>query len=191
MPVDVTSHPQFGTRMAKFNADLGAASAEGNETRMAQVRQEWTAAQMEMQNDLYAQAEAERERQGRLAKFKTDYPHVPEIAYANIGDLAQAEEVAKQLEATYTSTQPRSTANQSWSPAPGGGGQEPQAADFVDPNEERDLYTGTLPSVQKRMDQISGKVLRSGKAGPEGMQNIEELMHLSMEPFRAGYHRKR
>lgn len=184
MPVEVSQHAQFGQRMAKYNADKGAATQAGDDVALARADAEWANARMEMERDLYARAEEERSRQGEIARIKTENPNVPASVFESIPDLTQAEKVAKELQAAHGTT----TMGQqgTWSPSPTGGtGAQPVPADFVDPNEQRDWFTGTLPSQQKKMNSLIGDTMRGNR------QAAEEIMHVSLEPLRAGAHRER
>lgn len=192
MPIEVSNHPDFGRRMAKFTADKQAATTAGDEAAMARADTDWANARMEMSNDLYSRAEVERERQTALARIKSENPNVPESVFANIPDLTKAEEVAKELQAAYASTpsaQRPQGQPQSWSPPPGQGGNAAPTAPTVDPNEQRDPDTGQLPSNQKRMDELSPRVLRNGIFGATAREEADELMRRSLEPITTRFNR--
>lgn len=188
MPVDVSAHPQFGTKMAKYNADRAEATQAGDELRLAQVNASWQQELTGMTADLYERQDQERGRQAELARIKAENPAVPASVFESIPDLAQAERVAKDLQATYSTAHPEPSQG-SWSQPPAGaGGGDPRPADFVDPNEQRDWYTGTLPSQQKKMDGLMAEVFTKGAMARPA---AEELMHTALEPLRSGAHRQR
>lgn len=182
MPVDISLHPQYAVKSAKYNADKSAATTEGNAGAIAQADAEWATARAEMQMDLVNRQEAEMGRQARMAQIKAANPSVPDKVFEGITDLDQAEKIAQSFQEL--ANQRPSGSSGSWSPPAGGGAPPPPGPEDVDPNEVRDPETGILPSIARRMNDLAPTVLKKGNLAREENQQLQEL---SLEPLAARF----
>lgn len=189
MPIDIGSHPQYGTEAARFRAARDAATTSGDEIALAKANEEWANTTARMSAEMYERQDQERGRQAQLARIKAENPAVPDSVYEGITDLDQAERIAKEFQALAASrpSQGQQMGGGTWSPPPGGQGAGGDPEDVVDPNEQRDPDTGILPSIQRRMDKLAPTVMERGNlARAENAQ----LQADSLEPLVARFQRR-
>ena len=169
MPIDIATHPQYGTHVAKYNADKTAATQAGDETAIARAETDWSNRRMEMSNDLYARQETELTRQKRISEIKAAHPAVPDDVLAGITDLDQAERIAASFQNIASQSQ-----SGTWSPPPGGGQTAPAEVRPEDMTPEQ-----REEARIKRMNELGPEVMAKG-AMARGAN--EELQRLALEP---------
>ena len=180
MPVEVSTHPDFLARQAKYNAERRAAEAAGDEAAQERAKAEWQAAMNQMQVDLYERQNGERDRQARIAQIRAENPAAPDEIFAG-GDLAQMEAAAKAVQAVANQHQNRGGAG-SWSPPPSGtqtAGTEVRPEDMTP--EEREA------ARVRRMDEIAPKVMQGGALA---RAENKELQELSLRPLTERFQRR-
>lgn len=178
MPVQVSDHPDFAARQAKYNADRRAAEANGDEVAQERAKAEWQAAMNQMQVDLYERQNTDRDRQARIAQIRAENPAAPDELFAG-GDLEQMERAAKAVQAVAGQHQGRG-ATGSWSPPPSGAGTqnaEPRPEDMTP--EEREA------ARVRRMDEIAPAVMQRGALA---RAENKELQELSLRPLTERFH---
>lgn len=177
MPVDVASHPNYGPQAAKFRAAREAATTAGDDVALARADAEWANSQAEMRADLYERQDAERTRQSRMDKIKSDYPNVPDNVLEGITDLDQAERIAKSFQEV-AGTRPQQNGG-TWSPPPGGSNAAgtPAWQDIADPNERAQAREDERI---KRLDELSPTVMKKGALARE---ENEEVQRLALQPL--------
>ena len=70
MPVDLSNHPQYQVKAAKYNADKSAATTAGDQAQISVAESEWAQARAEMTMELVDRQANELTRQTRLAAIK-------------------------------------------------------------------------------------------------------------------------
>jgi hypothetical protein len=194
---DVSSHPDFAVRQAKFNTDKRAAVAAGDEVAQARADADWAQQQALMTGDMYQRADQERERQATIARIKAENPSAPAELFEDT-DLARMERAAKAVQAVAKPSGPPPRSG-TWSPPPGGGRTTAPTGELtmeeIAATESRITATsseaipgaGHFPSVIKKMDALSPTVMRRGALEPE---KNAELQELSLEPLMARFRRR-
>jgi hypothetical protein len=177
MPVDIASHPRYGTEVAKYQAAKGQATAAGDQNALAQADANWTVARAEMQMELVDRQQAELGQRTRMAEIKAANPLVPDNVLEGITDLDQAERIAKTFQ-EIAASRPQQGAGQQWSPPPGGAGaasSEPSWESITDPQERADAREAARV---KRMDELAPVVMKKGALARE---ENDELQRLSLQ----------
>jgi hypothetical protein len=188
MPIELASHPNYGPEAAKFRAAQEAATTAGDEVALATAKAEWANATARMSADLYERQDSERGRQAEIDRIRRENPDAPFDKFSGVQDIAQMEEIAKSFQALSASRPKGAQEQGSWSTPPGGGGGVPNdPEDVIDPNEQRDGDTGILPSVQRRMNNLSGTVMQKGALA---RKENEDLQALALEPLVARFRRR-
>lgn len=177
MPVEVSTHPDFAARQAKYNAERRAAEANGDEVAQERAKAEWQAAMNQMQVDLYESQNTDRDRQARIAQIRAENPAAPEEIFVG-GDLDQMERAAKAVQAVAAN---RGAAG-SWSPPPSGTG-----APNPEPSEENMTPQEREAARIRRMDQIAPDVMQRGALA---RAENKELQELSLRPLTERFQRR-
>ena len=174
MPVDLSNHPQYQVKAAKYNADKSAATTAGDQAQISQAESEWAQARAEMTMELVDRQAADLTRQTRLAAIKAANPLVPDKALEGITDLDQAERIAESFQELAASRPQQSGGT--WSPPAGTSGQTAGAElryEDMSPEQREEARI-------KRMDEIAPDVMKRGAAARE---ENEELQRLSLAPL--------
>jgi hypothetical protein len=203
MPLpDVSQHPDFAVRQAKYRADKSAAITAGDEVAQAKADADWAQQQSLMLGDMYARQDAERERQATIQRIRNENPAAPADLFDDPAlSPAQIERAAKAVQAVAGQHQGKTQASSgTWSPPPGGGStaapQGEMSMEEIAATEQRIQGSkasdpipgaGHYPSVVKKMDALSGTVMRKGRLA---LEENEELQRLSLEPVMTRFGRR-
>jgi hypothetical protein len=174
MPIELSQHPEYAVKAAKYNADKSAASTAGDTAALSQAESEWAQARANMQMDLYNRAESELTRQARINEIKAAHPQVPDKVYEGITDLDTMLHVAESFQ-ELAASRPQQ-AQGTWSPPSGTSGQTAGAElryEDMTPDQREEARI-------KRMDDIAPNVMKRGALARE---ENEELQRLSLTPL--------
>jgi len=168
MPIEITTLPEFGPAMAKFQLDKAQATQAGDETALLRANLEWEQARAAMTQRAYEAEALQQSLASTRARIKAENPDVPEAIYAG-DDLVQAEASAKSVQALLSSQKAPTTTGsgetQSWGPSGGSAG-----APGVTPPMPTDDASRRL-----EMNRLSKTVITRGRMAMEENDRLQQL----------------